>query len=99
MMREVIALFDEYQSKENAKYVTGNMIPNAEQNFWNGALSPLGYKIVEVEKRGTKIKKTLAVDPVDAETVGLFSGYISMATDQRRHWRQGTSRGWDDRDR
>jgi hypothetical protein len=33
---------------------------NAEQTFWNGAPCPLGYKLVEVEKPGTKIKKTLA---------------------------------------
>jgi site-specific DNA recombinase len=28
--------------------------------------------LVEVEKRGTKIKKTLAIDPVDSETVQLI---------------------------
>ena len=72
MMRKVIALFDEYQSKENAKHVLRNMKLNAEQNFWNGSRVPLGYKLAEVEKRGTKIKKTLAIDPVEAETVKLL---------------------------
>jgi hypothetical protein len=71
-MRKVIALFDEYQSKENAKHVLRNMKLNAEQNFWNGSRVPLGYKLAEVEKRGTKIKKTLAIDPVEAETVKLL---------------------------
>jgi site-specific DNA recombinase len=33
---------------------------------------PLGYVLVEVEKRGTKTKRTLAIDPVDAETVQLI---------------------------
>jgi Recombinase len=33
---------------------------------------PLGYKLVEVEKRGTKIKKKLDLDPVEAETVQLI---------------------------
>src|SRR5215471_14350405 len=61
MMRKVIALFDEYQSKENAS-----------QGFWNGATPPLGYKLIEVEKRGTKIKKKLDIDPVEAETVRLI---------------------------
>ena len=45
---------------------------NAQQGFWNGAPVPLGYVLVEVEKRGTKVKKTLAIDPVDAETVQLI---------------------------
>lgn len=72
MMRKVIALFDEYQSKENAKHVIRNMKANAQHGFWNGSPVPLGYVLVEVEKRGTKIKKTLAIDPVDAETVQLI---------------------------
>ena len=72
MMRKVIALFDEYQSKENAKHVIRSMKENARQGFWNGATAPLGYKLVEAEKRGTKIKKKLDVDPVEAETVRLI---------------------------
>src|SRR5262245_12971284 len=72
MMRKVIALFDEYQSKENAKHVIRSMKENARQGFWNGATAPLGYKLVEAEKRGTKIKKRLEIDPVEAETVRLI---------------------------
>jgi site-specific DNA recombinase len=45
MMRKVIALFDEYQSKENAKHVIRSMKENARQGFWNGATAPLGYKL------------------------------------------------------
>jgi len=72
MMRKVIALFDEYQSKENAKHVLRSMKENARQGFWNGAMAPLGYRLVEAEKRGTKVKKKLDVDPVEAETVRLI---------------------------
>ena len=72
MMRKVIALFDEYQSKENAKHVIRSMKENARQGFWNGATAPLGYKVIEAEKRGTKIKKKLDVDPVEAETIRLL---------------------------
>lgn len=72
MMRKVIALFDEYQSKENAKHVIRSMKENARQGFWNGATCPLGYKLIEVEKRGAKIKKRLAIDPVEADTVRLI---------------------------
>jgi site-specific DNA recombinase len=69
MMRKVIALFDEYQSKENAKHVIRSMKENARQGFWNGATCPLGYKLVEAERRGAKIKKRLAIDPIEADTV------------------------------
>jgi len=79
MMRKVIALFDEYQSKENAKHVIRSMKLNAQPGFWNGSPVPLGYVLVEVEKRGTKIKKTLAIDPVDAESVQLiFELYLRL---------------------
>ena len=72
MMRKVIALFDEYQSKENAKHVLRSMKENARQGFWNGATAPLGYRLVEAERRGAKIKKKLETDPVEAETVQLI---------------------------
>src|ERR1700719_1890733 len=70
--RKVIALFDEYQSKETAKHVIRSMKENARQGFWNGATPPLGYRLIEAEKRGAKIKKKLEVDPVEAETVRLI---------------------------
>src|SRR5262249_36495388 len=72
MMRKVIALFDEYQSKENAKHVIRSMEENGGQGFGNGARAPLGYRLVEAEKRGTKIKKKLEIDPVEAETARLI---------------------------
>ncbi len=72
MMRQVIALFDEYQSKENAKHVLRAMKENARQGFWNGARTPFGYQTVEAERRGARVKKKLAVDDVEAETVRLI---------------------------
>jgi DNA invertase Pin-like site-specific DNA recombinase len=72
MMRQVIALFDEYQSKENAKHVLRAMKENARQGFWNGSCPPLGYRTVEAERRGARVKKKLAVDPVEAEQVRLI---------------------------
>ncbi|WP_082655952.1 recombinase family protein [Aureimonas sp. D3] len=72
MMRQVIALFDEYQSKENAKHVLRAMKENARQGFYNGSPVPLGYRTEEIEKRGARIKKQLAIDPVEAETVRMI---------------------------
>ncbi|MFC6446265.1 recombinase family protein [Shinella zoogloeoides] len=72
MMRQVIALFDEYQSRENAKHVLRAMKENARQGFYNGSPVPLGYRTTEAERRGAKSKKHLAIDPVEAETVRLI---------------------------
>ena len=47
MIRQIMALFDEYQSKENAKHTLRAMKENARQGFWNGALPPIGYRVVE----------------------------------------------------
>lgn len=77
MMRKIIALFDEYQSRENAKHVLRSMKENARQGFWNGSTPPFGYQVVEFERRGARIKKRLIVDLVEAELVRLvFKLYI-----------------------
>jgi len=72
MMRRVMTLFDEYQSRENGKHTLRAMKENARQGFWNGSLPPIGYRIVEAERRGSKVKKTLAIDPMHADTVRLI---------------------------
>jgi site-specific DNA recombinase len=72
MIRQIMALFDEYQSKENAKHTLRAMKENARQGFWNGALPPIGYRIVAGEQRGHRVKKTLEIDPFQAETVRLI---------------------------
>ena len=72
LMRQIIGIFDEYTSRENGKNVSRAMRESAKQGFWNGATPPLGYRIEEAERRGAKIKKRLAVDPVEAETVRLI---------------------------
>ena len=71
MMRQIMALFDEYQSKENAKHTLRALKGNARQGFWNGSLPPNGYRVVDAEKRGAKIKKKLEIDPLHADTVRL----------------------------
>ena len=72
MMRRIMALFDEYQSKENAKHVMRALKENARQGFWNGALPPIGYRIIAAEQRGSKTKKKLEIDPLHADTVRLI---------------------------
>lgn len=72
MMRQIVTLFDEYQSKENAKHTLRAMCENARQGYWNGARPPVGYRTVAIEKRGPKIKKTLELDPLHAGTIRLI---------------------------
>ncbi len=72
MMRQIMALFDEYQSKENAKHTLRALKENARQGFWNGSLPPVGYRVVEAEKRGAKVKKVLEIDPLHANTIRLM---------------------------
>src|SRR5262249_6345307 len=72
LMRQIIGIFDEYTSRENGKNVSRAMRESAKQGFWNGTTPPLGYRIAEAERRGSKIKKRLEVDPVEAELVCLI---------------------------
>ncbi|WP_322067285.1 recombinase family protein [Burkholderia ubonensis] len=72
MMRQIMALFDEYQSKENAKHVLRALKENARQGFWNGSLPPIGYRVVAAEQRRAKTKKKLEIDPLHADTVRLI---------------------------
>ena len=72
MMRQIMALFDEYQSKENSKHTLRAMRENARQGYWNGSRPPFGYRIVEAEQRGTRTKKKIDIDPEQAEHVRLM---------------------------
>lgn len=67
LMRQFLGLFDEYQSKENAKHTLRAMRENARQHFWNGSKPPFGYVVEEAERRGTKAKKRLVI--LEAEAV------------------------------
>lgn len=77
MMRRMLTLFDEHQSRENAKHVHRAMVENARQGFWNGSLPPYGYRSVVAEQRGNKEKKVLEVDEEEARIVRLA---FDMAT-------------------
>src|SRR5262245_28691579 len=69
MSRQLMSIFDEYQSRENAKHVIRAMKENARQGYWNGSQPPYGYKAVAAETRADMVKKRLVVEPVEAEIV------------------------------
>ena len=72
MIRQIMGLFDEYQSRENGKHTLRAMQENARQGFWNGSRPPLGYRIADAGMRGIKMKKKLEIDPLHADTVRLI---------------------------
>ncbi len=78
MLRRVISLFDEYQSKENGKHTLRAMKENARQGYFNGARPPFGYCVEAVEAPGRKgPKKRLATEPGEAATVRkVFALYL-----------------------
>jgi len=69
MFRKLLNIFDEHQSRENAKHVHRAMLANARQGFWNGSVPPFGYRTEVAERRGTKDKKVLVVDEEESRTV------------------------------
>ena len=58
-------LFDECQSKENAKHTLRAMKENARQGNWNGAPLPLGYRMVAASSVARRLKKKLEIDPIN----------------------------------
>jgi len=69
MVRQILNLFDEYQSKETAKHVLRAMNENARQGYWNGARPPFGYSAIAVGAKGDAVKKKLVIDSKEAEVV------------------------------
>jgi site-specific DNA recombinase len=78
-LRKMLNVFDEHQSRENAKHTHRAMCENARQGFWNGSHAPFGYRVEVKEKRGNKEKKVLVVDETEAPIVrkifALASGH------------------------
>jgi DNA invertase Pin-like site-specific DNA recombinase len=83
LIRQVLTSFDEYSSRENAKHTLRAMKENARQGFWNGSQPPYGYRVVEVERRGHKLKKRLELDPAEAEVVREIYRLYQHGCDRR----------------
>ena len=66
LVRSVLSNFDEYQSRQTAKFTRDTMRRNAEAGYWNGGLPPIGYMTETAEMRGPKAKKRLVINPSEA---------------------------------
>ena len=73
MMRRIINLFDEHQSKENSKHTSRAMKENARQGFFNGSCPPFGYQAVNTDTSGSRgrKRKMLAINEVEADIVRM----------------------------
>jgi DNA invertase Pin-like site-specific DNA recombinase len=69
MFRQLVAMFDEYQSRETAKHVLRAMKESARLGFWNGSQPPYGYRAITVEVRADAVKKNIEIEPIEAEVV------------------------------
>lgn len=81
-IRKVLNVFDEHQSRENAKHVHRAMLENARQGFWNGSRPPFGYGIKIQERRGTKDKKVLVLQEDEARIMRLIFS-LAVGTEGR----------------
>ncbi len=57
MMRRIINLFDELQSKENSKHTSRAMKENARQGFFNGSTPSFGNLATSTEAAGSHGRK------------------------------------------
>ena len=80
MASKLFSLFDEYQSKENAKHTQRAMQENARQGYWNGSRPPFGFRAVPSPTPGNqgRRKKRLVVDADEAAIVRrIFALYLT----------------------
>jgi site-specific DNA recombinase len=86
MLRNMLANFDEYQSKENGKNVRRSMVENAQQGFFNGSRAPFGYTAVKTDVKGRSgFKRKLEPNANEAEAVRTIFK-LAIAGDAGEPW-------------
>ncbi|CAG4883405.1 conserved protein of unknown function [Georgfuchsia toluolica] len=88
MMRRIINLFDEHQSKENSKHTSRAMKENARQGFFNGSRPPFGYQAIATDISGSRGRKKKRLEINEAE-----AGIVRMAYDLYLLGHQGRMMG------
>ncbi len=73
MMRRIINLFDEHQSKEISKHVSRCMKENARLGYFNGSAPPFGYQASVTDIAGSRgrHKKKLSINEAEAGIVRM----------------------------
>lgn len=88
MMRRIINLFDEHQSKENSKHTSRAMKENARQGFFNGSMPPYGYLAAVTETTGSRGRKKKKLEINEAE-----AGVVKIIYDLYQNGMNGKSVG------
>ena len=88
MMRRIINLFDEHQSKENSKHTSRAMKENARQGFFNGSCPPFGYQAIVTDIAGSRGRKRKKLVINEAE-----AGIVRMAYSLYENGHQGREFG------
>lgn len=88
MMRRIINMFDEHQSKENSKHTSRAMKENARQGFFNGSRPPFGYLSASTDADGRHGRKKKKLEINEAE-----SGVVRMIYDLYLYGHQGKMMG------
>lgn len=60
-IRKVLNVFDEHQSRENAKHVHRAMMENSRQGFWNGSRPPSGTPPKFRRGAATRTRRSLSL--------------------------------------
>lgn len=73
LMRNVVGITGEWQSRENAKHAMRCQRDNAIQGYYNGAPTPFGYKAIVTDVAGSRgrLKKKLAINEAEAGIVRM----------------------------
>ena len=86
LTRRMIAMFDEFSSKENAKHTLRAMRENARQGYHNGSQPPFGYDVEELMLPShKKPKKRLVLNDAEAEVVRtIYQLYLEQGVGLKR---------------
>lgn len=88
MMRRIINLFDEHQSKENSKHTSRAMKENARQGFFNGSTAPFGYLSATTQTSGSHGRKKKKLEIIETE-----ASIVRMIYDLYLHGHEGVAMG------
>ncbi|BBE51261.1 Recombinase [Ferriphaselus amnicola] len=80
LVRNIIRMFDGYQSQETSKHTSRAMKENARQGYFNGSRAPFGYVAVSTDVSGARgrKKKKLAIHADEANVARqIYRLYLS----------------------
>ncbi len=79
MLGNVISLFDQYQSQENAKHTLRAMMENARKGYFNGSIPKIGFRVENTTDERGNPKGKLTLEPSEKSTVKkVFGLYLSF---------------------